>query len=385
MEELFESYQLDERLWKKGRAGIAVVAGLGWAGALACWFAWPERTYASWLVAFTFCTTIALGGLFFVMLQHLTGAAWSVTMRRMAENIMAAIPVGALLFIPVALGIPHLYHWPEEKAAWLNPGFFLLRTGIYFGLWSMLAWKLYRNSTRQDESGEAGYRHSSARWSAPGMVIAIVTVCLAAFDWLMSLDPHWYSTIFGVYVYSGGALAFIAALIAVLLALRRHDVLRYSVNHEHYHDLGKWLFGLTVFWAYIAFSQYLLIWYANLPEETGWFHDRLTGSWRAVAALLVIGHFLVPFFLLMSRAAKRRLWILGAAAGWVLVMHYVDLYWIAMPAFSKPGVSLHFADLAALAAATGTFALAFWIRLRKRALAPVGDAQFRKALEFTNA
>jgi hypothetical protein len=211
-----------------------------------------------------------------------------------------------------------------------------------------------------------------------------VTVALAGFDWLMSLDPHWYSTMFGVYVYSGAALAFIAALTLILLAFRQAGVLLMSVNHEHYHDLGKWLFALTVFWAYIAFSQYMLIWYANLPEETAWFRDRLVGSWRGVSALLVVGHFLVPFFVLISRAAKRRLALLGAAAAWVLFMHYTDLYWIAMPIFSKRGVTPHWIDLATLAAVGGSFALAFWSRLGAHPLAPVNDIRFEKALEFTN-
>ena len=216
------------------------------------------------------------------------------------------------------------------------------------------------------------------------MIMLTVTVAMASFDWLMSLDPHWYSTMFGVYVYSGAALAFIAALILILLAFRGADVLRYSVNHEHYHDLGKWLFALTVFWAYIAFSQYMLIWYANLPEETAWFRDRLVGSWRGVSMLLVVGHFLVPFFVLISRAAKRKLGLLAAAAAWVLFMQYTDLYWIAMPIFSKRGVTPHWIDLAALAAVGGTFALAFWSRLRAHPLAPVNDIRFEKALEFTN-
>ncbi len=216
------------------------------------------------------------------------------------------------------------------------------------------------------------------------MVLSFITIALASFDWLMSLDPHWYSTMFGVYVYSGAALAFSAALVLILLSLRRADVLRYSVNHEHYHDLGKWVFALTVFWAYIAFSQYMLIWYANLPEETIWFRSRLSGSWTAVAVLLVAGHFLVPFFVLLSRAAKRRLWLLGAACAWLLFMHYVDLYWLVMPVFTKQGVKPSWLDLATFLAAGSVFGLAFWWPMRRRALAPTGDIRFERALEFEN-
>ena len=392
IEELLDSYTIDDRLWRRGRNVLVPIAAGGWVACALAFALDPVRFHASYLVAYAFFLTLTLGALFFVMLQHLTGAAWSVTMRRMAENTMVLVPLGAVLFVPIALGLPSLYEWarPEAvaadpilqgKSAFLNPWFFLVRTAFYFVLWSLWAWKLYRNSVRG-----TGLRacQSSQRWSAPGMIMLTVTVAMASFDWLMSLDPHWYSTMFGVYVYSGAALAFIAALILILLAFRSADVLRYSVNHEHYHDLGKWLFALTVFWAYIAFSQYMLIWYANLPEETAWFRDRLVGSWRGVSMLLVVGHFLVPFFVLISRAAKRKLGLLAAAAAWVLFMQYTDLYWIAMPIFAKRGVTPHWIDLAALAAVGGTFALAFWSRLRAHPLAPVSDIRFEKALEFTN-
>jgi hypothetical protein len=266
----------------------------------------------------------------------------------------------------------------------LNPQFFLIRVLVYFAIWSLWAVRLYRNSAAQDEAPSLARARSAERWSAPGMLVLTVTVALASFDWLMSLDPHWYSTIFGIYVYSGAALSFVAALALLLMFFRGAGVLRGSVTHEHYHDLGKWIFGLTVFWAYIAFSQYMLIWYANLPEETVWFRDRLTGSWRSVAAVLVLGHFIVPFLVLVSRAAKRRLGVLGAAAAWILLMHYTDLYWIAMPVFSPKGFAPSWIDFASLAAVGGTFGLVFWLRLARRAIAPVGDIRFERSLEFTN-
>jgi len=353
------------------------------------------RGSAAYLVAYVFFLTLALGALFFVMMSHLTGSAWSVTMRRISENVMVTIPSGAVLFLPIAFGLGSLYAWarPEAvandpvlagKAVFLNPRFFLIRAAVYFAIWSFWAVKLYRGSVSQDRETSLRKTRSAERWSAPGMLILTVTVALASFDWLMSLDPHWYSTMFGVYVYSGAGLAFFAVLTLLLLVLRGAGLLRQSVNQEHYHDLGKWLFGLTVFWAYIAFSQYMLIWYANLPEETVWFRDRLVGSWRWVAAVLVLGHFFVPFLVLISRAAKRRLGILGAAAVWILVMHYTDLYWIAMPVFSKAGFAPSWFDAAALAAIGGTFGLVFWSRLRRHALAPTGDIRFERSLEFTN-
>jgi hypothetical protein len=392
-------YTLPERLWSRGRNVLAAVALAGWAGCALAWRADPVRGSAAYLVAYVFFLTLALGALFFVMLSHLTGSAWSVTMRRIAENVMVTIPAGAVLFLPIAFSLGSLYQWarPEVvasdpllagKAAFLNPRFFVIRAAVYFAIWSFWAVKLYRGSVSEDagETACATLRkaRSAERWSAPGMLILTVTVALASLDWLMSLDPHWYSTMFGIYVYSGAGLSFFAVLTILLLAFRGAGLLRQSVNHEHYHDLGKWLFGLTVFWAYIAFSQYMLIWYANLPEETVWFRDRLVGSWRPVAAVLVLGHFFVPFLVLISRAAKRRLGILGAAAAWILLMHYADLYWIAMPVFSKAGFAPSWFDAAALAAVGGTFGLVFWSRLHRHALAPTGDIRFERSLEFTN-
>lgn len=350
----------------------------------------------SWLVAFAYFVTLALGALFFVMIHHLTGAAWAVSSRRVAENIAASIPAGALLFLPVALGLHALYEWTHHQAVandpllagkqpWLNEGFFLARAGVYFVIWSLWALQLRSLSVKQDRGGSLPLTRAAARWSAPGTILAMVTVSLASFDWLMSLEPHWYSTIFGVYVYSGGALASMAAVVLILLGLRRAGVLRYAVNREHYHDLGKWVFALTVFWAYIAFSQYLLIWYANLPEETFWFKPRLTGSWGAVAAVLLLGHFLVPFLLLLSRNAKRRLALLGATAAWVLLMHYVDLYWIAMPVLHRQGVQPHWMDLAALLGVGSVFGLAFWSWMGRDAAAPVGDLRFEESLELNHA
>jgi len=200
----------------------------------------------------------------------------------------------------------------------------------------------------------------------------------------MSLDPHWYSTIFGVYVLAGGGLAFFAALILVCLGLRRAGILREQVTLEHYHDLGKWLFALTVFWTYIAFSQYLLIWYANIPEETVWFKIRLAGSWRGFSAMLLFGHFIVPFAVLLPRASKRNLRVLGAAAVWMLAMHFVDVYWMIMPALHGNGSGFHWVDLAAPAAIGSALALVFWGRMRSAAIAPVGDPDFERALEFQN-
>lgn len=389
--------RIAEAAYRKVRNVLAGVTVFGLA-ASAAGYAVDHRQFAfSWLVSLAWAVTLSMGALFFVMIGHLTGAAWSVATRRIKENLAAAIPVGALLFLPVAFSLHELYEWThaeivahdpllQGKAPWLNEPFFLIRTVVYFAVWSLLALKLRSLSVRQDENGGSlALTKAAARWSAAGTILAMITVALASFDWLMSLEPHWYSTIFGVYVYSGGALAAMAALALVLIGLRGAGTLRGAVTMAHYHDIGKWIFALTVFWAYIAFSQYLLIWYANLPEETVWFQHRLTGSWRGVATVLLFGHFVAPFLILISRAAKRRLGLLAAAAAWMLVMHYVDLYWIAMPVLHREGASPHWMDAAAFFAIAGAFGLAFWTRMKNDAVAPVGDLRFTDSLEHANA
>ena len=217
------------------------------------------------------------------------------------------------------------------------------------------------------------------------MVVWMLTGTFAAFDWIMSLDPLWYSTIFGVYVLGGSVLAFLALLTVMSIGLRSAGVLEDAVHEEHYHDLGKWLFALTVFWGYIAFSQYMLIWYANLPEETIWYRHRFEGSWLWVSVALGAARFLVPFNVLLVRSAKRNLKVLGAAAIWILASHYLDLYWLVMPVFHPHGAAPGWRDAAALAAVCGTFGLGAWWKFRRSAVAPVGEVRFVRALEFENS
>ena len=382
---------LSDAAWKRGHTVILTLAVISWA---ACAFGYataPQQFYASYLAGYMYFLTMALGAAFFVMLQHLTGAVWSVTVRRLMETVMATLPLAALLFVPIAAGLPTLYEWarPEFyssdpdlrfKMVFFSPAFFLARAAVYFAVWCILAISLYRRSVAQDRSGDIDAIRKSIYWSAPGMVLLFVTVTMAAVDWLMSLEPHWYSTIFGIYVFAGGALAFIAALILISLAFRRGGVLEDSITVDHYHDLGIWLFVLVIFWAYIAFSQYLLIWYANLPEETVWFKHRLEGSWAWVSASLLLGNFILPFLLLIARGAKRNLRLLGSVSALILLMHFVNLYWVIMPTIHQHGFHLHWLDLAAMAGVGSAYGLAFWRLLRRHALMPVGDLRLSRSL-----
>jgi hypothetical protein len=393
-----ESYIIPSAIWEGGRNVLGALFLLGWGAALAGYAVDQNRFFQSYLTAFFYAFSIAIGGTLFVMIQHLTGSAWSVPVRRIMEKIMMSLPILALLFIPIALGVHHLYEWshPEFVAAeimkekkpvyanYLNTNLFYIRAVVFFAIWSLWAWMLYSNSKSQDKTKAIRPTFANEKWSAPGMLIFFLTASLASVDWVMSLNPHWYSTMFGVYCLAGGAWGFFALLTFIFLRFRANGIMTHSVNTEHYHDLGKWMFALTVFWAYIGFSQYMLIWYANLPEETIFYKLRRTGSWEAVSGILLFGHFILPFLVLMARNSKRTLNVLRFATVWVLLMHYVDVYWLVMPNFSKTGIVPSWIDLAALAAVIGTLALGFWLRVRNTEIAPVGDPRFKKGLEFQN-
>lgn len=393
-----DSYYIPDAIWDRGRNIIGAVFLLGWGAALAGYASNHDQFFQSYLTAFFFGFSIAVGAALFVMIQHLTGSAWSVPVRRIMENIMMSFPVLALLFIPVGLGVHSLFEWSHEAFVakeilplkkdvyehYLNTRLFYIRAAVYFVLWSLWAWKLYSNSKAQDTTNAIEPTFSNERWSAPGMLLFFLSASLASVDWVMSLNPHWYSTMFGVYCMAGGAWGFFGLLTFIFLRFRANGIMAHSVTTEHYHDLGKWMFALTVFWAYIAFSQYMLIWYANLPEETIFFKLRRTGSWETVSGILLFGHFILPFLLIMARNSKRTLNVLKFSTLWILAMHYVDVYWMVMPNFHRTGVMPSWVDLATLVAVMSTLALAFWLRLRKAVIAPVGDPRFKKGLEFQN-
>lgn len=392
---LKDSYQIDPALWVRGRNAIAFVALLSWVASIAGYFLAPDRFFQSYLVSFLFWIFIGLGAMFFVKVQYLTGSAWSVPMRRIAENIMVTLPLGFLLFLPILLGIHNLYEWSHPdvvakdallraKSAYLNPTGFSLRAFVFFALWSVWSWRIYQQSTKQDTTHSLEQMHTISRWSAPGLLVLFLSVTLASFDWSMSLDPHWYSTIFGLYCFAGGGLAFMCLWTLLCIVFRSKGILANTINLEHYHDLGKWMFALVVFWAYIAFSQYMLIWYANIPEETIWYLHRFEGSWAWMSGALLFGHFVIPFFLLLPRASKRSLPVLRFAAVWLLIFQFVDFYWQVMPTFHKHGVAPHWLDLATLGAVGSAFALLFWNRMKAHPLLPLGDPRFEQSLHFQN-
>lgn len=338
--------------------GALLLCGLG------AWFH-PAQFYHSWLVALIFGLSIALGALFLNMVFHLTGAEWSLPIRRLLENLGATLPLLCVLVLPLLAGISELYPWSRAaiaaedhliqlKTPFLNPPFFIVRTLIYLGVWTLLALRLRAFSLKAENGVSGEWPARMRKLSAGGVILFGLTVTFAAFDWLMSLDAHWYSTIFGLYLFSGFVVAGLAGVILLARYLQGQGHLTGTVQIETYHDLGRMLLTFTIFWAYMAVSQYFLIWYGNIPEETIWYQHRWHGSWQAVSLLLVFGHFTVPFLLLLTRWAKRNLLVLSLLSGWLLLMHGVDLYWLVMPGLHAEGVVLSWQDLAALVGVMGS-------------------------------
>ncbi|MBL9079299.1 MAG: hypothetical protein JNL08_17490 [Planctomycetes bacterium] len=360
---------------KDGDLALAplVLLGIGAALVGAAWATGGHDFYGSYLVGYMGVLGICLGALFFTMLQHITRAGWSTSVRRLAENTSAALPLMALLFVPVIVGWKDLYHhWAHAnhaadgtplqpgdagydavlagKEGWLNPTFFFVRVGIYFLIWVGLATYFRRASLKQDETGDPAISLRLSRVAAPGLLLFALSTTFAAFDWIMSIDPHWFSTIFGLTYFAGAFMAFLAFTILIAKWLGKKGYLREAITVEHYHDLGKLLFTFMVFWTYTNFSQYMLIWYANLPEETRWFADRAEGGWGAVGTILVFGHFFVPFAFLLSRHVKRNSVALSIGAIFLLVIHCFDMQFLILPALRT---GEHAADHAAHAAGHG--------------------------------
>lgn len=307
----------------------------------------------AYLTAFTYCLTLALGGLFFVLIQHLCRAGWSVTVRRTAELMMSSIPMMAVLFLPILatlfVGVGTIYTWDDPewiaahhpewaenaKGAYLNDIFFAARAIFYLAVWIVIARYYFQTSRRQDETAEVRLTEKMQAVSGPAIILFALTVSFAAFDWLMSLEPAWFSTMWGVYVFAGSILSALATMTVLIFVFQKMGAIKQEVTVEHYHDFGKLIFGFITFWTYIGFSQFLLIWYANIPEETFWLKYRQEGGWEWISLSLVALHWLLPFLGTMSRHMRRRPAVLCFWACYILVMHFIDVYWMVMPTIGK--------------------------------------------------
>ncbi|NNE47054.1 MAG: hypothetical protein HKN37_10385 [Rhodothermales bacterium] len=373
--------------------GLLVLTAVGWATN-------PRQFYFSYLVGWTFCLSIALGALFFLLINHLTRARWSIVLRRIPEALTWSFPVLAVLSVPILIGMHDLYHWthvevydPADshydpilagKRDYLNTPFFLVRLAVYFVAWTAISYRLYALSVRQDVDGDVNTGFKMRKVSAVGLAITAVTTSFASFDILMSLDPHWFSTIFGVYFFAASFWVAHAMIALIAILLQRRRGLRGIISPEHYHDLGKMMFGFTVFWAYIAFSQYMLIWYGNLPEETIWYRHRLQHGWEAHSAALLIAHFVIPFWVLLPRRAKRSVPVMSIMAVWFLVMNWFDFHWIAMPVLHPDQAGFHWMDFSAWLGLFGVFLGLVLFRLSRHSLVPQNDPNLAKSLKFAN-
>jgi hypothetical protein len=370
---------------------LAIAGGVGVVGVIATLlFSGAERFWINWILWFLFLLTIGLGCLFLVALEHVVGAKWSIPLRRVPERLAGL----ALLMGPAALlalfSLRILYPWAQAeglkdpiiagKAAWLNVSFFTWRVVACLFLWLLAFWIFVRGSIRQDQTRDPRFNLRARRFAPVFMGIFAIIITVLAFDWISSLEPMWYSDIFGVYLFAGTFLAGLAATTLALLYLKSHGRLA-GIGPDHIYNLGGFLFAFTVFWSYIGFAQYMLMWYANMPEEVFWYTERLQGAWGPLLFILAIIHFLIPFFILIPRDAKSNPRFLFWTAMLMLFSHWLDLFWMIFPALGR-GVLFSWQEI--------SFSLLFlsagllWVRrsMKFGEDMPVGDPMLNEGLEF---
>jgi hypothetical protein len=355
-----------------------------------------EQFFRSYLIGFVFWIGIALGCLGLLMLQYLTGGAWGTVIRRVLEAGTRTLPLMLVLFIPLAImGLGHVYHWVhpetiadeharkivEQKTPYLNVGFFWIRAVVYFLIWGALIFFLNKWSAANDRTADTKFLNRLTKISGIGIVVWVFAVSFASFDWVMSLDPEWFSTIFGLLFVVNWVLSAFAFVIAVMVLLANRKPFAGVVAPAHLHDLGKLLLAFIMLWAYFSFSQYLIIWSGNIPEETKWYLDRLRGGWGYVGLALILLHFALPFVLLLSRDLKRSAHKLAAVALLVFLMRFVDLLWLIIPAFNRGHLKFSWMDFAAPIGIGGIWIWYFAWELKKRALLPFNDPALQEAIE----
>jgi len=395
---------LPQSHWLSKTPVVALVLGLVALGiALAMSLGSQEKVELlqwSFHTSYLYFLSMALGALFFVLVQFATRAGWSVVVRRFAENYAATLPLFALLFLPMLTGFHSLFHhWTGEeykadpliaaKSAYLNVPFFVVRGFIYVLIWSIIGVYYYRNSVRQDETGDKSITVKLQKSSYPSIALFALSISFCAFDWIMSLDPHWYTTMFGVYYFAGSIMVVYALLLLTTLAVRGRTKMSHYVTVEHIHDLGKLLFGFNVFWTYIAFSQYFLIWYGNIPEETLFYAKRSLADyggaqWLPWSIALMVGHFAVPFLFLMSRHIKRQPLLVGLGATWMLIIHYVDIHWLIRPNWVNELNSFGIIDVLTLVGIGGLFFGVAGLLLKRKSLVPQKDPRLTESMSFEN-
>jgi hypothetical protein len=376
-----------------GAGAVGVICLLATMGGMAMD---PRPAMFSYLWAFAYWGGIALASVVLLQIFQAFRAKWMVVLRRAVETMAVTVVLFLVLFIPIAVGLKHLYTWVdppanlghealellEHKKPYLNTTFFLIRTVLYLVLAAFISQRLFGLSTRQDVSGDITLTARARRFGAGALPFIALTFSFAAFDWLMSLDPLWFSTIYGVYFFGGSFLSAISLLVVITDRARGKNLYGDLVSVEHIHNLGKLMLAFTAFWGYIGFSQLLLIWIAGLPEEIPYYITRLKGEWAAIGVFLVLGHFFFPFFALLSRARMRNRARLVRVAIWILLVHAVDMYWLVMPALSPDGLTFHWTMITSFLG-IGGLAIAFGIwRIRGHFTVPVRDPYIVESLAY---
>jgi hypothetical protein len=373
---------------------LRLLFGFGALGILASfvgYFVDIKQFHFSYLTSFTYLASFSLASLFFVMLHHVTRSSWGTTLRRIPETFSYHLFVLAILFIPILFGLEYLYKWTraevlatdylaQHKEPYLNQTFFIIRQVIYFSVWSILGYRLYKNSIKMDVNADWGIETLQRKISAPGILLFSLTLAFASFDWMMSLDFHWFSTMFGVYYFSMSFQAFFAMLILLALYFRKKGLLLHTITRVHIGDIGKLMFGFTVFYAYIAFSQFFLIYYANIPEETLWYYHRLEGNWSVISYSLITIRFALPFLLLLPKAAKSNFTLLGISSVVIVVIHFFEIHWIVMPTLHYHGINIHWLDITTLVGLGGLLLGLFFYQFQKHCMVPKNDPTFQESL-----
>jgi len=374
---------------------LLAAGGVGILGSLLCALipSWRSQFAFSYLFSFSYFFTLCVGCLFWTCLHHATDSDWSVVVRRQLENVATLIPYLALLFIPLFFVASYLWSWWKmdpstdallaKKQPYLTHWFFILRFVVYFLVLGTIAFVLKSRSVSQDRDGAPQHSWIMRKFGVAGIPAIALCLTFAAFDWLMGLDFKWFSTMWGVYIFAGTAGSSMSLLILIVTALRNRGYLN-VVTLEHYHIMGKYLLAFVIFWAYIGFSQYMLIWYANVPEETSYYQIRNTNSWWFLSTWLLVGRFVLPFpVLLLQWTKKKPKWLCWTAA-WILFMQFVDLYVIVLPALHPAGIVPHILDLLAFAGIGGTLGWLFLRNLARTPVFPTRDPRLAAALILTN-
>ena len=355
----------------------------------------PARASYSYLTSFIFLLTMSVGGLLVVTIEYAAGASWSTPFRRIGEFLAASIPLLLILVIPLLFNTNYLFSWThsdavasdkllQAKSVFLNTPFFSVRVIVILLIWFLFYYYIEKNSLKQDETGDQLLTKKNIILSVIFIPLFALTLTLQSIDWIMSLETKWFSTVFGVYVFAGLITAALAAILYIGVKLTENGYMHSKITKDHFYSLGTLLFAFVAFWGYIAFTQYLVIWYGNLPEETFWFMERWAGGWKIVSILIIIGNFVVPFFALISYSSKTNFKKLKFISIWVLVFHFLDVYWLIMPSMSYNKLSYSFSwmDISFLLAAVGIIIFTFNKMFKKYNLIPVKDPKLQRGLDF---